>query len=145
MDASNSERIKSGRMAVRLLADPQVRESLRRASVPFDAPVVVCEWETSMGEVMCMIERGCAAASAQVEHVVIAFRRQDEMFTIIASSSDVQVLGDYISASEIHAASPIGHVYEALQPHKKWNLDFANTAPTEPAVVSLAGFNFELV
>lgn len=142
---SNTDRVKSGRLAVRFLADPEVRESFRRASVPSDAPVIVCEWDTSMGEVMAMIKRAVATTPKDPEHAIIAFRRDEDMHTIIATSSKIQILGDYISASDVHANSSIGHVYEALEPNKRWQFDFVSKASAEPAVVSIDGFNFELV
>lgn len=148
MDANSTDRMKSGRLAMRYLADSGVRDDLHRASVPLDAPVVVCEWETSMGEVMSMISRARAAAEVSPDHVLIVIRRGEAMQSIVASSQDVQVMGDYISSNEVHADSCVGHLYEALLPRKQWSFGagMLNTrAPIEPAAVSIDGISFELV
>lgn len=64
MDAINKERLKSGKLAMRYLADAKVREELRKSDFSLESPTVVSEWETPVQEVLAMIK--CARAACKI-------------------------------------------------------------------------------
>lgn len=148
MDAITADRLKSGRLALRYLADAGVRGQLRKAEVPEDAPVVVCEWETSVGEVKEMIHRARETCTSFADHVLVVIRRDEALQCLAASSQSIELIGDFISSDEVHGRSCIGHVYEALLPRKQWRIDSGmqiSGAANEASVYNVGDTSFELV
>lgn len=119
MDNVTADRKKSGRLALRFLARPDVQERLGRSHAPVGTPVVVCEWETSMREIRAMLQ--AARSGGDVPNVLILIRKGDDVHPL-AATKDVDFTEDVIVDHEVHDESVVGHVYQALGP-KKWDIE----------------------
>lgn len=120
MDAAVKARITSAKLAARYLATPTVREKFKDAPYLLDNPVVICEWETSTGEVTEMVQR--AQHDTEVKETLVLIRREDSLSSLCALGPTLPAPKGGLSTDEIHQHSPIGHVYEALLPRKKWTI-----------------------
>lgn len=148
MGGITADRLKSGRLALRYLADAGVRKMLRNASVPEDAPIAICEWETPVGEVMQMIGKARMTCDSTPDHVLVVIRRGEAMQSLAATSERIELIGDYISSNEVHRQSSIGHVYEALLPRKEWHIGDGMQGRgivREASVYKIGDTSFELV
>lgn len=148
MEGISKERVKSGRLALRYLADKKVRNDLRSADVPLESPTVVAEWDSPVKEILTMIKRAHSACKTTQDHAIVVIRRDETIYSLIASDENVAILGDFINSNEVHAQSHIGDVYEALLPRKKWQIDGGienPAAPRESVGLNFGNIKFELV
>lgn len=141
MESMTTEREDSAKLALRFLAREGIRERLAESGSPSDSPVVVCEWDTDMVEVRAMVSRVRARKGDEAMSVLILVRRDDQILPLVVGRLAAP-FEDVIFDHDIHGASAIGHVYQALEP-KTWDVE-RGISP-EARLVTSGGLRFTLV
>lgn len=105
-----AERKATAKLAMRYLMKPETRKHLKEHGFEPQAPVVACEWESSVSEVLGMLRMQDGS-----KHVIVLIRKDEEILTLFATTEEAPDDSVSVSASEMHGQSTIGLVYETLQ------------------------------
>lgn len=108
MNQLTSERLASGKRALRFISDSANRVRLRAAGVGPQTPMIVCEWETPVSEVHSMLRLQDGRRK-----VLVAICRDEHILPLMASADEPEI-AEFLKSRDIHSDSHIGMVYDTL-------------------------------
>lgn len=121
-----AERAKTARLVAAHLASRAWRTAVRLNDYPAATPIVACEWDETVGDVMA---RTRAARPSSI--AVIAIRRGDELkFMAVEPTEPGSASG------KVSPASSIGMFYQALEQSGSWTVQI--TASTTARALAIA-------
>lgn len=106
MTEPSSERIETARVIGRAVASPKGRKFLQSNGYQSGTPILACEWDTAVDEVIQRMRPSSAS-----ENVVVAIRKGERLSWMNFTART----GTREGAAPVHAKSTMGMLYQATQ------------------------------